>query len=73
MLTQPISRTNADAAPEQVQHGPDVADDFVLQEQREAAEAGVLQDLPELRKPLVVARVDGVELLLRLRQASRPA
>ena len=31
---------------------------------------GVLQDLAELREPLVVARVDRIDLLLRLRDVA---
>ena len=55
-----------DAAPEQVQRAAQVAHEVVLQRHDDGVEAGVDQDLLELREAIEVARVQRVDLLARL-------
>ena len=54
------------AAPQQIQGRPHVADHIVLQPRDDRVEAGVDDDLLELRKSLEVGRVQPVDLGLRL-------
>ena len=54
--------------PQQVEGRPDVSHQVVLQAHDAGVEAGVLQDLPELREALHVRGVEGVHLRLGLLQ-----
>ena len=54
------------AAPQQVEHGTNLAHEIGLEQDGVGPETGVLEDLPEVRKALVVAGVDRVELCLGL-------
>ena len=67
MLTQPRSSTNSTPPQSRYNTGRNLTNDVVLQTHGDRMESGVLQNLAELRKPLVVARVDRVHLLLRER------
>ena len=54
------------AAPEQIERAAQVPDEVLLQRHDDRVEAGVDQNLLELREPIEVARVQRVDLLARL-------